>query len=351
MLKLWDKKNNFVCRESAMFIGRNEIRTLFPIREILRITSPASGSEYIDQEDFSYHPGSRHIRRIPGSSIPEIPQKMVRPDENAPLFPAPDARAIGGACDGGRLIFNNESFFAENQILIDYRAEDINFVSELDAQSDRLPEFRRKLAAGEKIRITLLGDSISEGFNATAFTGCAPYTPPYIEQLCRNLTDLFRVQITLHNRAVNGTGCRSAEQNAANWTQDRPDLLIIAFGMNDFQSMTAEEFVTVNRRLIDLCREVSPTSEAVLVTSMTGHPFWKGTVPGHDAEFADAVRKFVASSDKSIALADVQKVWKKLLVHKDFYDLTGNGVNHPNDYGHTVYASVLTQLLAGIEMF
>ena len=48
---------------------------------------------------------------------------------------------------------------------------------------------------------------------------------------------------------------------------------------------------------------------------------------------------------------DVQKVWKKFLERKDFYDLSGNGVNHPNDYGHRIYASVLLHLLAGAEMF
>lgn len=30
---------------------------------------------------------------------------------------------------------------------------------------------------------------------------------------------------------------------------------------------------------------------------------------------------------------------------KNFLDLTGNGVNHPNDFGHRVYARVLSALL------
>lgn len=94
-----------------------------------------------------------------------------------------------------------------------------------------------------------------------------------------------------------------------------------------------------------------PECEVILVSSMTGHPNWQLTRPGRDFEFADALRDFCAGSDPSIALADVQKVWKKLLERKDFYDLSGNGVNHPNDYGHRVYASVILQLLSGIDMF
>ena len=34
-----------------------------------------------------------------------------------------------------------------------------------------------------------------------------------------------------------------------------------------------------------------------------------------------------------------------LLKRKRFYDLTGNGVNHPNDFGHCVYAQSLLALL------
>ena len=41
---------------------------------------------------------------------------------------------------------------------------------------------------------------------------------------------------------------------------------------------------------------------------------------------------------------EVNPGWRKLLERKDFYDLTGNGVNHPNDYGHRVYATVLAAL-------
>jgi hypothetical protein len=34
-----------------------------------------------------------------------------------------------------------------------------------------------------------------------------------------------------------------------------------------------------------------------------------------------------------------------LLRHKSFYDLTGNGVNHPNDFGHVIYAQTIVALL------
>ena len=44
-------------------------------------------------------------------------------------------------------------------------------------------------------------------------------------------------------------------------------------------------------------------------------------------------------------MADLTAVWQELLRRKRHADLTGNGVNHPNDYGHRVYAQVLLALL------
>ena len=38
-------------------------------------------------------------------------------------------------------------------------------------------------------------------------------------------------------------------------------------------------------------------------------------------------------------------VWADLLARKSWHDLTGNGVNHPNDFGHRLYAQVILALL------
>ena len=44
-------------------------------------------------------------------------------------------------------------------------------------------------------------------------------------------------------------------------------------------------------------------------------------------------------------LADLTAVWSEMLERKKDWDLTGNGVNHPNDFGHRVYAQVRCELL------
>jgi hypothetical protein len=46
-----------------------------------------------------------------------------------------------------------------------------------------------------------------------------------------------------------------------------------------------------------------------------------------------------------VALADVTSLWQEMLRRKREVDLTGNGVNHPNDFGHRVYAQAILALL------
>ena len=46
----------------------------------------------------------------------------------------------------------------------------------------------------------------------------------------------------------------------------------------------------------------------------------------------------------NVALADVTTPWLEVLKTKAFSDLSGNNVNHPNDFGHRLYAQVILEL-------
>ena len=45
-------------------------------------------------------------------------------------------------------------------------------------------------------------------------------------------------------------------------------------------------------------------------------------------------------------MADVTSVWLELAKRKPYWDYTGNGLNHPNDFGHRLYAQVILALFA-----
>jgi hypothetical protein len=88
----------------------------------------------------------------------------------------------------------------------------------------------------------------------------------------------------------------------------------------------------------------------MLVSFLPGHRFWTPTVPGNESAYNREMLSLVLH-DESVAMADVQTIWRQIADQKNFYDLTGNGVNHPNDYGHRIYASVLLEMLTGQSYF
>ena len=49
----------------------------------------------------------------------------------------------------------------------------------------------------------------------------------------------------------------------------------------------------------------------------------------------------------SASSPDVTTVWTTLLEHRGVLDLSGNGLNHLNDFGHRLYADVVLELIAG----
>ncbi len=60
------------------------------------------------------------------------------------------------------------------------------------------------------------------------------------------------------------------------------------------------------------------------------------------AAYRDELKKLAT---ENAALADLTEVWTILLEHKHDLDLTGNGLNHPNDFGHRLYAQAILECL------
>ena len=342
---LW--QNNQVFNESGLFIGSNKVKLMFNAKKIKQVTLHSLGTIFTEGVDYSHNEGDNFITRLDNSSIPYFPEEAIHPTENVRLYPDANANAISNAVNGKYLLFNNKDFFAKNQVDISYEAIDNNLNLVLDSQIDRLPKLRKKLLNKEPIKITLIGDSISAGYNATKFIDVPPFMPCYMELVASYLGE----NITLQNRAISGNGIQHAKNVEQDYLNDKPDLLVIAYGMNNFAKMPIEEFLTTLQSIIDNCQATLPDTEYLIVNSMSGNPLWIPTVPGNDEIYANNIRSFVAKANENIALADVAKAWKLFLTRKNFYDLTGNGVNHPNDYGHRIYASVILELLTNKKFF
>lgn len=340
---LWNSETGIVAGESGMFLGKEKVKLLFPAEKILNVYHPVLKIEYKEGKDFSHVPGSDILQRLPGSEIPVLPAEAIHPSpEKAILFPAPDANAVRGGEDGKYMLFSAGNFFALHQIEVDYKAVDGTvFPVNPKLNPGQLPRVKTLLREGKNLRITLIGDSISEGLNSTKQMNCPPFAPPYIETVVKGLESKYHGTVELLNAAIGGTCSKQAFEIRDRWANPPCDLFLIAYGMNDFARTSPEEFRNIIQEIMQEKRSIHPETEFLLITSMSGNPLWKSLPAGADLLFAEELKKL---ESETVAIADVNHFWNEVRKRKDFYDITGNGVNHPNDYGYQLYAKVLLDL-------
>jgi lysophospholipase L1-like esterase len=116
----------------------------------------------------------------------------------------------------------------------------------------------------------------------------------------------------------------------------------MAYGMNDVGRRDPAWFKDQAQMFIAAVREKAPGTELILVTPMLGTIEWVHTPREMFFKYRDELKPFVGPG---IALADVTELWSELLRRKHDLDYTGNGLNHPNDYGHRLYAQAILSLL------
>ena len=80
----------------------------------------------------------------------------------------------------------------------------------------------------------------------------------------------------------------------------------------------------------------------VLFSAFPPNPDWKfGS--HHMEDYAAATEQ--AARDTGCACADVFHPWQTFASRKKPEDLLANDINHPNDFGHRLYAQLLAALL------
>ncbi len=112
--------------------------------------------------------------------------------------------------------------------------------------------------------------------------------------------------------------------------------------MNDIGGNDAPGYKTNVKAIIDLIHMVYPNTEVILISSSIGNAEWFNTPTERFPLYRDQLKTLTGPG---CALVDITAVWEELLKHKTYWDITGNGVNHPNDFGHSIYAEMILRLL------
>ena len=299
------------------------------------IRSATLETTYEAGRDFTWEPGSRRIVLTQGSRIPS--------HTIAQLHPAPNTPHSYRACRDGKswMLFGEGRFFHDLQCAASYPCGKPDWTAPLPAPApdDQLASLRKKLKAGGPLKLVTLGDSISTGANASGAVDAPPHQPGYPGLVARGLAEYPGVKVTEKNLSVGGMDAVWGTQQIPAVIAEAPDLLLCAFGMNDASGgRKPEEFATLIRRIRDEVRAALPYCDVIVISPMTANSEWIHSAPDLYPAYATALRTLTGPG---CALADVTPVWTAFAAEKDYLSLSGNGLNHPNDFGHRLYADVI----------
>jgi lysophospholipase L1-like esterase len=280
-------------------VFRPEGRLLFAPDAVLSVTSAAGDATHAEAADYVVDRSARRIVRPAGSRMPSAVAVTYTHSDDSWAWRPPET--------GGLL------------------------------------RVAARLKRAEPVTICLIGDSISEGYDVSGFHRVPPYQPAFGQLVTIALEQHYGSPVRLHNLATAGWTAADALWETARIAAVRPDLVIVAFGMNDACYAEAREFAGNVSSVMQRVRDDVADVEFLLVSSMLPTPECRWIIPERFEEYRAVL---VELTGQGVALADVTGIWTELLARKDPYDLSGNGLNHPNDFGHRVYAhAVLDRLL------
>ena len=335
-------RSNRIFGESLFFIRETpgappRSRLLFPPIGPTEFTSASREIRYTTPHDYLIAEDTGIVTLPAGSRIPFM--------DRASLYPAigqEHCMALKRGDERIGLYFGEGHLFHDQQVEASYDHHSFWQGFMPQAQLDRLPGTAAKLKGPVSLKICVIGDSISAGCNASALSRVPPGMPAYPELWVEAIRRRRTAELILKNFAVSGTGMKYGRAVIGAVMDEAPDLVVIAYGMNDAGFITVEEYLLHATRILDVVKERDCGTEVLFIASILGNPEW----------FYAPTEKFLLFRDglaslrrPGVALADMTSLWADLLKVKSYHDLTGNGVNHPNDFGHRIHAQVLLDML------
>lgn len=314
--------------ESLTFVnGRSQL--MFEPEEIISLYDSHIKKEYKLGLDFIVE--GRCIALCPDSEIFSFDEDQLYPADPIPghTFPMGEKH----------ILFYEEHFFHDRQYAITYKIKENTWEEHIPSSArGYIPSVMQKLTKGEPLNITLFGDSVCVGANASGFTDAEPYLPSFAGLLIEELERKFGSKIDFHNPSIGGKDSKwGADTVDKNVNFRRNDLVIISLGGND--SFTPVEVYLNNiKTIIDRIRYAHPSTEIIIMSPTYANELLKGSFHANQPTFIDKMDSLIGPG---IALADITSMQKELLRHKRYIDVTGNNVNHPNDFFHRMIAQYM----------
>lgn len=340
-LPYWEGR--LVYQESVMALEDKDgsipdIPLLYKAKKIVSVRSSDLQTEYKEGKDYKLVEGKLHIPE--GSAIPSVKHSFYYPAEETD-----NSMKLNKNYGEGYIFFKEGDTMHSMQLAVTYTHSD-SFDGTIPAyKGDQLPKTQAKLKNGEALRLCVYGDSISTGRNSSGIVSALPLAKAWYQMFEDKLEQKYPdTAVSLYNPSVPGKTSEWGVENMQTAVGYGPDLCVIGFGMNDGSAkMPADTYLVNIKAIMDTARAANPNCEFVLIATMMPNPETSNFL-GNQEAYLPAL---LSLETEGVVVADMTTFHKSLLEHKRYFDMSGNNVNHPNDFLARGYAQVLWQTVVG----
>lgn len=287
--------------------------------KILSVTSYDGTVQYREGVDYTVE--GRTLTAVPGSAISQVKNSDLKQGELA-------WNIIGG-----------------KQILVTYQHSGRWTGPVQPYVGAQLPRTMRLLREHRPLRIVAFGDSITYGIGSSHMDQVAPYQPPWVDLFAAELRRTWNdPDIKLFNSSQSGAASDWARRMAGRMVASlHPDLVIIAFGQNDFWRITPAAFAANVSAVLRTVRATNPHAEFLLLSTTRFDPaytsvalYWN-RVTEYDARLR-------AMTGPGVQLVDMTAISGAVFAAKEPRDCLNDPL-HPNDYLSRWYAQSMLAAL------
>lgn len=322
--------------ETIMLVSENgrqaRAKLFYTPKKILSVKSTDLKTEYKEGRDWKYCNGEIIMSEKSKMPFMKAEELHFYEKNNDDCF---------GAKDGGYILYKTEGYFHKRQLAVTYTHNDTIDFGIRKLNGERLFGTKELLKKSKNVKICFYGDSITAGCDGSKKTGIEPFMPGWPELFASALEKKFNSKIEILNTAVPGEnsdwGARCAEERLA---LHKPDLAVVAFGMNDgTQKIPACEFGNNIKRIKEKALEQNENTEFIFISTTLPNP--ESVFDGYQRDYYDELIGCTGDND---TVLDMTSIHSALLERKAFADMTGNNINHPNDFLIRIYAQALIDL-------
>ena len=207
---------------------------------------------------------------------------------------------------------------------------------------NNLPETMQCLKQGH-LKVVAFGDSISKGFGQSGEEDVLPGMPAWATLACNEVARKTGAKIELINTSVGGidsTWGASTTKNGV--TEQKPDLVLLHFGQNDFWYQKPKAYANNITGMIAAAKHGNPKAEVILFAPMRFDPHMNhGTYWNAVGKYRKAL---LAMRTNGVEIIDMTQTSEELYQKKDPADFLVDSL-HPNDYLARWYAQSLVAAL------